>query len=77
MAQHKGAEHLGYDPNPQPITLGEELLDYRRRNGISRVKLAKDLGCDPETLRKWEKDINKPNETPHTTALARLGFIVT
>src|SRR5207302_10529442 len=39
---------LGYDPFPQvSSTLGAEILQYRRKQGLSIKKLAKILGIDP------------------------------
>ena len=34
-------EFLGYDPASEPKTIGERLLAYRRRHGLSRVVLAR------------------------------------
>ena len=68
--------YLGYDPHPEPTTLGERLLQYRRLNGISRTALAREIGCDPETLRKWEKDIAEPKNCAHLIALKNFGLKV-
>ncbi len=37
---------LGFDPSPAPSTIGEQLLAYRRRHGLSRKTLAADLAVD-------------------------------
>ena len=52
---------FGYDPVP-PIatTTGEKIREYRRNNGLSIKKLAKELGVDPTTLARWEKGDNEP-----------------
>ena len=46
---------LGYDPFPEPTTAGEEIVAKRRRAGISRKRLAKEMGIDESTLEKIEK----------------------
>ena len=46
---------LGYDPFPEPTTAGEEIMALRRRRGISRKRLAKEIGVDESTLEKIEK----------------------
>ncbi len=51
---------LGYDPNPEPETLGERLLAHRRRHGLSRLALALQLGIDETTLWRWETDQRRP-----------------
>lgn len=48
-------EWLGYDPYPVPTTAGEEIISKRRRAGISRKRLAKEMGIDESTLEKIEK----------------------
>lgn len=53
---------LGYDPSPTPKTLGEKIVAWRRRNGISRKALAKQLGIDEATLGRREKDIASTRE---------------
>jgi transcriptional regulator with XRE-family HTH domain len=48
---------LGYDPaQPDPtLYIGERLRAVRRARGLSRKKLAKQLGVDESTLWKWEE----------------------
>jgi DNA-binding XRE family transcriptional regulator len=53
-------EFLGYDPNPEPKTIGERLLAYRRQYGLSRVALARQLGVDETTLWRWEVGQRQP-----------------
>jgi DNA-binding XRE family transcriptional regulator len=43
-------EFLGYDPSPVPKTMGERLLSYRRRYGLSRKMFAQQWGVDETTL---------------------------
>ena len=45
---------LGYDPGPEPKTIGERVLAYRRQYGLSRKLLARQLGADEATLWRWE-----------------------
>ena len=35
--------------------LGQQIKQYRRKQGLSIKKLAKQLGIDPTTLARWEK----------------------
>ena len=53
---------LGYDPTPEPKTLGERLRAYRRRHGISRKALAAKLRVDEGTLWRWECGTGIPSE---------------
>jgi len=45
---------LGYDPVPEVTTLPDRILAARRALGISQKELARRLGVDPKTVRKWE-----------------------
>jgi DNA-binding transcriptional regulator YiaG len=53
-------EFLGYDPNPEPSDLAQRIQWARRRQGLSLRGLAKQLGVDPDTLRRWECGIRTP-----------------
>jgi transcriptional regulator with XRE-family HTH domain len=55
-------EFLGYDPNlePKPSDVAQRIRWARRRQGLSLRGLAKQLGVDPETLRRWEGGIRTP-----------------
>ena len=66
---------LGCDPNPQPRTLGERLLAYRRRQGLSRKAMATTLAVDEGTLWRWEIDQRKPENDMHVEAIRRLVLI--
>jgi len=46
---------LGYEPWPEPRTLGERMLTYRRRNGTSIKEAAARLGADECSWGAWEK----------------------
>ena len=60
---------LGYDPSPEPTTLGQRFLAYRRRHGLSRKALATSLGVDEATLWHWETDERAPTTKAHLHAL--------
>jgi DNA-binding transcriptional regulator YiaG len=53
-------EFLGYDPESEPEGLGQRIEWARRREGLSIRELARKLGVDPETLRRWERGIRIP-----------------
>jgi transcriptional regulator with XRE-family HTH domain len=46
---------LGYDPFPEPTTVGERLLQARRRRGWSIQEAAKNLAVDQSTWGSWER----------------------
>jgi DNA-binding XRE family transcriptional regulator len=48
--------YLGYDPHPEPLTLGEYVRAERRHRGCSLAALARDLRFDPGTLKLIEAD---------------------
>jgi transcriptional regulator with XRE-family HTH domain len=57
----KVIEFLGYVPfEEQPKTLGERIVYFRRLHGITQGKLAQQLGVDPTTLARWERNESKP-----------------
>lgn len=47
-------QFLGYDPFPQPRTISEHMLAYRRKCGWSIKRAAKELGIDEGTWGEWE-----------------------
>lgn len=52
----KVLQFLGYEPCPvQAESLGERLLQYRKRRGISQRQLAIRMGIDPTTLSRVER----------------------
>jgi transcriptional regulator with XRE-family HTH domain len=53
---------LGYDPYPEPKTLGEKIIAWRRQNGMPRKSLARQLGIDEAALAKREMDIASTTE---------------
>jgi transcriptional regulator with XRE-family HTH domain len=65
---------LGYDPlGPLPRSIGERLLKYRKRHGLSQKKLAKILAIDPATLSRLERGTAK---THKMTNLPSNDFVV-
>src|SRR5882757_3002926 len=44
---------LGYDPTPEPKTLAERLATKQRRLGASLAQIARHLGWDPGSLRRY------------------------
>jgi transcriptional regulator with XRE-family HTH domain len=56
-------EFLGYVPfDTATLSIGEEIVIYRRLLGLSQKKLAHKLGIDPCTLSKWERNKRQPPE---------------
>jgi transcriptional regulator with XRE-family HTH domain len=54
---------LGYVPfETSTLSVGEQIILYRKLHGLSQKKLACQIGIDPCTLRKWERDKQKPSE---------------
>jgi DNA-binding transcriptional regulator YiaG len=51
---------LGYVPFAASRSLPERLRTYRQINGLSQAKLARQLGVDEETVRKWESGRSRP-----------------
>ena len=45
---------LGYDPFPEPVTLGERIVAARCALGLPRKRLAQRIGVDEGTLMRWE-----------------------
>jgi transcriptional regulator with XRE-family HTH domain len=69
-------EFLGRDPTPEPRTLGERLLAYRRRCGLNRKALATALAVDEATLWTWENDMRMPEKQRHISAIRQLELPV-
>jgi site-specific DNA recombinase len=50
-------EFLGYDPVPdEPKTLGDKLLKYRKKRGLTQKALAREIGIDPATMSRLERN---------------------
>jgi DNA-binding XRE family transcriptional regulator len=56
-AYPKIIEFLGYNPDINPTkTLGQKIKEYRRIHGIAQEMLARQIGIDPSTLSRLERD---------------------
>ncbi len=53
---------LRYDPSPEPQSIAELLLAARRLRGWSQKRLARSLGVDPTSVRRWELDRGRPEQ---------------
>ena len=51
---------LGYVPFARGESFPEKLKAYRMRKGLTQRELARELGVDPTTVRKWEAEMSKP-----------------
>lgn len=52
---------LGYTPDLMEAgNLGEKIVLYRRLQGISQKGLARQLGVDPGTIGRWERNESQP-----------------
>lgn len=45
----------------------DELIEFRKRFGLSRTKMAELIGCSARSISNWEKGVNK---IPDSIALA-------
>ncbi len=52
----KVIEFLGYDPFPEPKTLAERMVAYRRKNGLRVKDAARIAGVDPCSWTSWERE---------------------
>lgn len=52
--------YLDYEPWPEPVTFGEQLLAKRRRHGLSIKRAAKIAGVDEGMFGRWESGEWKP-----------------
>ncbi len=53
---------LGYAPETEAKTLGERIVAARKLRGMSQKALARELGVDPGTVAKWERDERRPGQ---------------
>ena len=56
----KIVEIIGWDPRPEPKTMGEELVRIRTAQGLLQRDFAVKIGIDPTTLARWERDEKLP-----------------
>ena len=52
----KIVEFLGYAPEMEATTPGQRIVLARKLRGMSQKAMAKELGVDPTTLARWERD---------------------
>jgi DNA-binding transcriptional regulator YiaG len=64
---------LGHDPFPEPESLAERIVQYRRTNGLTQAGFARVLGINPDTLGGWERGCRRPTKTHMSRLLAVLG----
>lgn len=64
---------LGYDPNPEPLTLGERLQAKRRALGLSVAEAAQRLRVDEGTFGRWERENREPIARHISAVAAFLG----
>jgi len=56
----KVIEFLGYNPDLfSAKTIGQRIKTYRQLQGITQNELAKEIGIDPATLSRSERDAGK------------------
>jgi len=56
-------EFLGYTPDDtKPETLGQKIVAFRRRRGLTQKDLAWRLGVDPSTIASWERGEQRPSK---------------
>ena len=55
-------DFLGNDSFPEPEgTITQQIRQYRKKHGLSIKKFASQLGIDPTTLARWERNESKPS----------------
>ena len=68
--------HGGYDPHPDPRTVGETLRAYRRALGLKQRELAEQLGAYRSTLGKVETGRERPSEAMLGRMKSLLGALL-
>lgn len=53
---------LGYDPFPVGETFGEKVKWKRKKVGLTRKAMAKQLRLNYSSVEQWEHDVCRPNE---------------
>jgi transcriptional regulator with XRE-family HTH domain len=67
---------LGYDPHPDPMTVGETLRAYRRALGLTQRELGVQLGMHRSVLGKVEIGAERPSEAMLERILEFLGALL-
>lgn len=47
--------------NHKEMTIGERISDFRKKQGLTQVKLAELLGVTDKAVSKWERNISFPD----------------
>lgn len=70
---------LRYNPyeNISNLSLGERIIAYRQAHGITQKALAHQLGIDPGTLGRWEKNESTPWQEKANVLNSLFGTIST
>ena len=56
-------EFLGYVPfDFQEETMGDKIIGYRKKKGLTQKKLAQILAVNKSTIRDWERNKHKPSK---------------
>ena len=61
---------------PATLSVGMQLLEFRRRFGLSQERMAVKIGVSHVTYSRWERDLFQPSKLGRI-ALAQLGFQTT
>jgi transcriptional regulator with XRE-family HTH domain len=64
---------LGHDPRPKGATIGERLVRLRTGKGWPQKLAAHELGVDPATLARWERNKRAPTGTYRAKVESFLG----
>jgi transcriptional regulator with XRE-family HTH domain len=67
---------LGYDPHPDPKTVGETLRAYRRALGLTQRELCAQLGMHRSTVSKLETGKERPSEAMLRRMQELLGALI-
>ena len=51
---------LGFNPIPKGETLAQRIANYRKAQGTTQQEFAAQLGIDPSTLARWEREEREP-----------------
>lgn len=65
---------LGYDPSPEPTTLGEHLKRRRRALGLTQEQAASIMGVSPDSYQGWEGDSYPPLAAMRVRLMRFLGY---
>ena len=58
------------------MTLGERIVHYRKRQGLSQEQLSQRLGVSRQSVSKWERDLSIPDVASLPKLAEELGISV-